>query len=97
MQVQIKVYRNERLYDEFAFNTHDEKYKTETELVRAEFEAIDDPAGKVDKVVSLLVNVNEDNYTIAMLIPVHQSSEWEVSRISENYTLAVYCILGSGN
>ena len=93
MQAQIKVYRNEVLYDEFAFNVFDGKYQTETELVRAEFEAIDDPAGQVDKVVTLLVKVAEDDYAIAMLIPVHQSSEWEINKISEEYTVAVYCIL----
>ena len=95
MQAQIKIYSSNELYDEFAFNAYDGKYQVNTELVRAEFEAIDDPAGEVNKVVTLLLTVAEDNYTIAMLIPVHQSSGWEISRISEEYTVAVYCILGA--
>jgi len=94
MQAQIKIYKNNEPYDEFAFNAHDGKFETETGLVRAEFETIDDPAGEVNKVVTLLIKITDDNYTIAMLIPVHQSSEWEINNISEQYTVAVYCILG---
>ena len=97
MLAQIKIYKNSELYDEFAFNAYDGKYQTKTELIRAEFEAIDDPAGKVNKVVTLLIKVAEDNYSMAMLIPVHQSSEWEINKISEKYTVAVYCILGANN
>lgn len=97
MQVHIKVYRNKELYDEFTFNAHDGKHQTETVLVKSEFEAIDDPAGKVEKVVTLLAKVVEDNYTIAMLIPVQKSSEWEINKISDIYTVAVYCILGGEN
>lgn len=94
MQAHIKIYKNNGPYDEFAFNAYDGKYQIQTDLVRAEFEAIDDPAEKVDKVVTLLIKVAQDNYTIAMLIPVHQSSTWEINKISEEYTVAVYCILG---
>ena len=94
MQAHIKIYKNNEPYDEFAFNAYDGKYQTETDLVRAEFEPIDDPAENVDKVVTLLIKVVQDNYAIAMLIPVHQSTEWEINKISEVYTVAVYCILG---
>ena len=60
-----------------------------------QFEIIDDPAGQVDKLVTLLIKVAEDNYTIAMLIPVHQSDVWEVSEISDVYRVEFYCIEGS--
>ncbi len=97
MQVHIKLYRDEKLYDEFAFNAVDGKFQTKTDLVSAEFETIDDPAGLVDKVVPLLINVAKDDYTIAMLIPVHQSSEWETVVVSETYIVGFYCIQGNNN
>ena len=94
MQVHIKVYRNDDVYEEFAFNAYDEKSPLETDLVTYESQAIDDPAGGVEKVVTLLIKVSDDNYRIAMLIPVHQSEEWETSIISEQYTVMFYCIEG---
>ena len=95
MQVQLKLFRNDQLYVEFAFNAYDGKYQTVTDLIKSEFEIIDDPAGQVDKLVTLLIKVAEDNYTIAMLIPVHQSDVWEVSEISDVYRVEFYCIEGS--
>lgn len=94
MQVHIKVYRNDEVYEEFAFNAYDDKSPLETDLVTYESQAIDDPAGEVEKVVTLLIRVREDDYRIAMLIPVHQSAEWESSIISEKYTVMFYCIEG---
>lgn len=43
MQAHIKIYKNNETYDEFAFNAYDGNFQTKTELVKAEFEAIDDP------------------------------------------------------
>ena len=97
MQVHVKVYRDDSIYEEFAFNSYDEKYLLGTDLVTYESQAIDDPAGKVEKVVTLLIKVRDDDYTIAMLIPVHQSTEWESLVISERYEVMFYCIEAGGN
>lgn len=92
MQVHIELYRNNELYDQFAFNAHDGKYQTNTELTHSEFETIDDPAELVEKLVTLLIKVAYDDYTIAMLIPVHKSTDWETTKISEVYTVRFFCI-----
>jgi hypothetical protein len=97
MQVHVKVYRNDSVYEEFAFNAYNEKHPFETDLVTYESQAIDDPAAQVEKVVTLLIKVRDDNYRIAMLIPVHQSEEWESTKISEEYIVMFYCIDGSKN
>jgi len=93
MQVHIKIYKNKILYDEFAFNACDGKFQTETDLIKSEFEIINDPSEKVEKVVTLLAKIIKDNYTIALMIPVHSSSEWEIIEISEVYIMTVFCIL----
>ena len=92
MQVHVRLYKAGALYDEFAFNAVDGKYQTKTSLTSSTFESTDDPEGLVEKLVNLVIRVNDDDYSIAMLIPVHQSTEWEIVKISEVYTVGFYCI-----
>ncbi len=86
MQVHIRLYKNSVLYDEFAFNVFDKKHQVKTNLVIVEFKANE------EKCTELLVKILEDNYTISMLIPFHQSTEWEIVTISEEYVVGFYCL-----
>ena len=94
MQVQMRLYRNDKLYEEFAINAFDECFCVKTELISSEHKAIEDPADENKKVVQVIIKVFDEDYTIAMLIPVHQSDKWEIIEPSEQYSVAFYCILG---
>ena len=94
MQVQMRLYRNDELYEEFAINAFDVCFCVKTPLVSSEHKAIEDPADENKKVVQVIIKVFDENYTITMLIPVHQSDKWEVIVVSDEYTIGFYCILG---
>ena len=95
MQLHIHVYRKGELYAEFAINAYDECHIVKTELISSEYKTIVDPADKNKKVVQVIIKVLETNFTIAMLIPVHQSENWEAINQLEEYSVNFYCILGS--
>lgn len=94
MQVQLKIYRNAEAYDFFAINAYEQKYCTETDKLTAEFEVLKDAGGVEGYCVSLVIKFKTDGATAVLLIPVHQSDEWEVVKPLSDYTIGFYCILG---
>ena len=94
MQVQMRLYRNDELYEEFAINAFDECFCVNTQLILSEHKTIEDPADENKKAVQVIIKVLDEDYTITMLIPVHQSDKWEVIVVSNEYTIGFYCILG---
>lgn len=97
MQVHIRLYRNKLPYEEFVINTFDECFFVKTRLVSSEHKAIPDPQDDTKKVAQMIIKVDEDDYTFTLLIPIHQSKEWEITHISEEYSVGFYCILGIGS
>jgi len=94
MQVHIRIYKYGEVYDSFAVNGFEQKYKVQTDKSTAEFQILRD-AGEVEGfALSLLINFNEDGCSAALLIPVHESSEWEVVKPLDEYTIGFFCILG---
>lgn len=63
-------------------------------MISSEHKAIADPIDENKKVVQVIIKVFDEDYTITMLIPVHQSDKWEIIKPSERYSIAFYCILG---
>ena len=95
MQVQFRIYVEGGFYDEFAINAYDDWCLVNTDLLSCRFQTIDDPIDGKEKAVTAVIKLREYDYTITMLVPVHQSDQWEVSTISENYAVGFYCILGA--
>ena len=94
MQVHLRVYAKSELYDSFAINAEDGCYKLETNLVSSHHEIIDDPAKIGDKVFQINLKIFDTGSSITLHMPIHQSTEWEVVKGSEIYTIGFYCNLG---
>lgn len=94
MQVQMRLLINGDIYDTFAINCFDECFSVKTDLISTEHKAIEDPADSAKKLVQVIIKVLKDDYTITMLIPVHQSDEWEMIKVTDQYSVIFYCILG---
>lgn len=94
MQVQMRLYLNGELYETFALNAFDECFCVKTDLISSEHKAIDDPDNESKKLVQVIIKVFQTKYTITLLIPVHQSEKWEFIQVSNDYSIAFYCILG---
>ena len=98
MQVQFKINKSQQAYDSFAINAYDECYFTDREKTSCHFQVIDDPAHIDDKVLKLELLLKETQYTIMMVMPVHQSEHWAyLGDHFEDYDVYYWCILGEGS
>ena len=94
MQVHLRVYANGELYDSFAINAEEGCYKIETSLISSHHEIIDDPVTVDAKLFQVCLNVFDTASSIALHMPIHQSTEWEIVKGSDIYTIGFYCNLG---
>ena len=95
MQVHIRLYENDKLYEKFAINAFDGCYCVNTELISSHHAVVDDKAGVYDKIFEIILKVFASDYTILMHMPIHQSEKWEIIKINDTYTVAFFCNLGT--
>ncbi len=89
MQVHIRLYKNATIYEQWACDIYDDKYQITTDFITAEFQTIEANG----KCAEFIIKVKENDYTIALLIPFHQSDEWEIVTVSDEYVVGYYCLL----
>ena len=94
MQVHLRIYSNGKLYDSFAVNAEEGCFKLETDLVSSHHEILDGPAQIYQKIFQIELTILETNSFIVMHIPIHQSTEWEIIKGTDIYTIGFFCILG---
>jgi hypothetical protein len=94
MQVHFRLYANNELYASFAINAEDGAYKFENKLLSSLHEVLGDPAEVHHKIFQISLDIFETESNIVLHMPIHQSSNWEVIKGSEIYTIGFYCNLG---
>ncbi|MCW8856224.1 MAG: hypothetical protein OQJ95_02590 [Kangiella sp.] len=94
MQVHLRIYKNGTHYESIAINAKEGCYQLETDLVSSHHEVTTDPAGIHSKVFQINLNLLDSSSSVVMHVPIHQSSEWEVIKGTDIYTIGFYCILG---
>jgi malate/lactate dehydrogenase len=93
MQVHLKIYRKSSLLDEFAINIFDQCFTMKREYVISEHKATVDPVNSHAKVAQIILKDLEVDYTVTIFIPFHQSEDWEVITISNEYSVVFYSII----
>jgi hypothetical protein len=94
MQVHMRLYSNEKIYETFVINAFDGCYCIKTDLISSHHEVINDEAKVYDKIFQIKLEVFETDFTIMLHMPIHQSGDWEVIHVNDNYTVGFYCNLG---
>ena len=94
MQVQLRLYKDDKLFDTSAVNAFKECFRTNTKLVKIEHQIVDDESNVHAFVHQVWIKLLDSDSKFVLHIPIHQSDEWEVIKLDDNYTLAFYCILG---
>ena len=94
MQVQLRLYKDEELFETSAINAYKECFSATTELLEIEHQVVDDEAKVHDYVHQVWIKLLGSDTKFVLHIPIHQSDEWEVIKLDETYTLGFYCISG---
>jgi len=94
MQVQLRLYKDGELFDTSAINAYKECYCASTKLTEIEHQVVEDEAKVYEYVHQVWIKLLGSDTKFVLHIPIHQSDEWEVIKLGENFTLGFYCTLG---
>jgi len=94
MQVHLRLYKDGELFDTTAINAYKECHRATTKFVEVEHQVVEDEAKVYDYVHQVWIKLLDSEAKFVLHIPIHQSDEWEVIQLDENFTLGFYCLLG---
>ena len=97
MQVHLRLYKNNEIYDTCAINAFNECYRAETQLISIEHQVVDDQSKIHEHIFQIRMEIPESDMTFLVHMPIHQSDEWEVMVLNDMYILGFYCTLGELN